>query len=68
MSNVTLLRERLQKRRGEWPDIAKRAGLSYWWVMKVGQGTIKEPGLSKADKLVAELDARDSREAREVAA
>lgn len=59
MNSVTLLQTRLQRRRGEWPSIAQAAGLSYWWVMKVGQGKIAEPGLRKVEKLVAELDARD---------
>ena len=62
MNTVTVIRTRLQDRRGQWPDIARAAGLSYWWVMKVGQGTIKEPGIRKVEKLVAELDARDARE------
>lgn len=61
MSTVAAIQKRLQDRRGEWPAIAAAAGLSYWWVMKVGQGKIAEPGLGKIEKLAAELDARDAR-------
>lgn len=63
MSTVDRIKSRLQSRKGEWPDIARSAGLSYWWVMKVGQGVIDEPGLRKVEKLTAELDARDHRDA-----
>lgn len=59
MTTVQSIRSRLQARRGEWPAIAEATGLSYWWVMKVAQGQIKEPGISKAERLVAELDRRD---------
>lgn len=64
MTTVQSLRSRLQARRGEWPAIATSAGLSYWWVMKVGQGKIEEPGLTKVERLVAELDRRDDQRGR----
>lgn len=64
MTTVQSLRSRLQDRRGQWPAIAASAGLSYWWVMKVGQGQIKEPGLTKVERLVAELDRRDEQPGR----
>lgn len=59
MTTVSELQQRLQARTGEWPSIAKAAGLSYWWVMKIGQGKIPEPGITKVTRLIAELDARD---------
>lgn len=59
MNSTSSLQERLQKRRGEWPSIARSASLSYWWVIKVGQGKIGEPGMTKAQRLITELDRRD---------
>lgn len=51
-------RASLRTLRGEWPSIAKAAGLSYWWLLKFAQGQIKEPGATKLEKLRAEVLAR----------
>lgn len=62
MTTVSNMRQRLRDRRGEWPDIAEKAGLSYWWLIKLAQGKIAEPGLHKVERLQTELDARDKAE------
>lgn len=51
MDTATQLRASLQRRRGDWPALCKATGLSYWWVTKFAQGRIREPGLSKVEKL-----------------
>lgn len=58
MDTVEATRTHLRRHRGEWPDIATSAGLSYWWLLKFAQGQIKEPGASKIEKLRQELDNR----------
>lgn len=45
------MRASLQSRRGDWPTLCKATGLSYWWVTKFAQGRIREPGLSKIERL-----------------
>lgn len=49
------IRTALQARRGNWPEICARTGLSYWWVTKFAQGRIADPGLSKIQKLTADF-------------
>lgn len=52
--NVTeTTRTALRTLRGDWPEIAKSAGLSYWWLLKFAQGQIREPGATKLEKLRA---------------
>lgn len=46
----------LRRRQGEWPDIAKAAGLSYSWLCKFAQNKIPNPGiesLAQLDKALA---------------
>ncbi len=51
MDTVTQLRSDLRARKGEWPTICRRTGLSYWWLTKFGQGLIKSPGYGKVETL-----------------
>lgn len=51
MDTVTSLRTELQARKGDWPLICQKAGLSYHWVTKFAQGKIAEPGLRKVESL-----------------
>lgn len=51
MDTLTQIRNELQPRRGDWPAICTATGLSYWWLTKLAQGRIREPGLSKIERL-----------------
>lgn len=44
-------RNQLHTYRGEWPVIAKTAGLSYWWLLKFAQGQIKSPSANRLETL-----------------
>lgn len=55
MDTATRIRSSLQARRGDWPTICEQTGLSYWWLTKFAQGRIREPGLSKIERLQAYL-------------
>lgn len=37
-------RARLEARRGDWPQVARDAGVSYSWLCKFAVGTIANPG------------------------
>lgn len=69
MSTITKIRSDLQSRKGDWPAICARTGLSYWWLTKFAQGRIREPGLSKIERLQAYIaeHPQDTQPAREVA-
>lgn len=51
MDTATRIRSELQARRGDWPALCTTLGLSYWWLTKFAQGRIREPGLSKIERL-----------------
>lgn len=51
MDTVTEIRAALARRKGEWPTLCQRTGLSYWWLTKLAQGRIAEPGLGKIERL-----------------
>lgn len=57
MDTIARIREALQCRRGDWPLICAKTGLSYWWLTKFAQGRIREPGLSKIERLQAYIAA-----------
>ena len=57
MSTLTSLRSALHSRKGDWPAICSATGLSYWWLTKFAQGRIRDPGLSKVEKLQVYLAA-----------
>ncbi len=69
MSTVTQIRASLQSRKGDWPAICTATGLSYWWLTKFAQGRIREPGLSKIERLQGYISAHplDEQPASEVA-
>lgn len=56
MDTVTSLRARLHSLRGEWPAICQATGLSYWWLTKLAQGRIAEPGIGKIERLQRHLE------------
>lgn len=58
MSTVQSLRAELQRRRGDWPALCQATGLSYSWLTKFAQGRIREPGLSKIERLREYVEAR----------
>jgi transcriptional regulator with XRE-family HTH domain len=58
MSTVLSLRTELQRRRGDWPALCQATGLSYSWLTKFAQGRIREPGLSKIERLREYVEAR----------
>lgn len=49
------IRQRLDARRGEWPEIAKQAGVSHSWLSKFMRGCIPNPGLRTLEKLDSAL-------------
>lgn len=51
MDTASQIRASLQSRRGDWPALCRATGLSYWWLTKFAQGRIREPGLSKIERL-----------------
>ncbi|PVX77194.1 hypothetical protein [Paraburkholderia unamae] len=56
MSLVLSVRAELNARKGEWPAICKRTGLSYWWLIKYAQGRIDNPGVLKLEKLMEHFE------------
>jgi len=57
MSTLTALRTALHSHKGDWPAICSATGLSYWWLTKFAQGRIRDPGLSKVERLQVYLAA-----------
>lgn len=41
----------LEARRGDWPTVAERAGVSYSWLSKFANGRIRNPGFETLTKL-----------------
>lgn len=56
--------EELQARKGQWPALARQAGVDYSWLTKLAQGRIRDPGVVKiqrlADVMAAEADPVDA--------
>ena len=46
---------RANARKGDWPDLAKEAGVSYSWLVKFMGGEIPNPGVRTLKKLEAAL-------------
>lgn len=57
MDTASRIRAELQSRRGDWPTMCAALDLSYWWLTKFAQGRIREPGLSKIERLQKYFDA-----------
>jgi len=47
--------EELNQRKGEWPQIAQEAGVSYSWLCKLAQGVIQNPRYLHLQKLARVL-------------
>ena len=45
------VRRKLQENRGKWPAIAVKADVPYDTITKIAQGQIKDPGVSKVQRL-----------------
>lgn len=43
----------LDLRRGGWPAICEETGISYSWLCKFAQGSIKNPGIRTVEQLDA---------------
>ena len=41
----------LEKRKGQWPEIARGSGVPYKTLQKVGYRVVKDPGISIVEKL-----------------
>lgn len=68
MDTITLTRSRLNALKGQWPDICAVTDLRYDWLTRFAQGRIKEPGHSKIETLLKEIDRREySGESRDAA-
>ncbi len=57
------IRERLDRRRGDWKVIASRADVSHSWISQFVRGLIPNPGYMTLKKLSAALDAGDQQAA-----
>jgi transcriptional regulator with XRE-family HTH domain len=53
-------RELLNKRRGDWPEIATESGVSYSWLSKFVNNRIPNPGLETLKKVFAAAERRKS--------
>lgn len=41
----------LSRAKGHWPAIAHDLGVSYWWLSKVANGHIRNPGVIEVERL-----------------
>lgn len=56
---VSALISALDRHRGNWPEIAASAEVSYSWLSKFANNHIPNPGVVTLDKLAAAIHARD---------
>lgn len=54
------MKTRLSAAKGRWPSIAATAGVDYVWLFKVMQGRIKDPGVTRVERVINALDLLDS--------
>ena len=45
------VRKNLERHRGDWPEIARTAGVSYSWVSHVMQGTTPNPRIKQVQAI-----------------
>lgn len=45
--------ERLQDCKGDWPEVARKAGVSYRTLKKIATGVIASPGVRIVEKIAA---------------
>lgn len=57
LSLAITVRTELVARKGDWPAICEKTGLSYWWLIKFAQGRIGNPGVLKLEMLQTHFDA-----------
>ena len=51
MDTLQSVKAELERRRGEWPALCEATGISYHWLTKLARGVIRDPGISKIDRL-----------------
>ncbi len=54
--------EQLQQAKGDWPAIAKGTEISLRTIEKIARREVKDPGVSRIEKLAAYFRGRDSQE------
>ncbi len=50
------MKSRLTAVKGQWPAVCVQADVDYVWLFKVMQGRIKDPGVSRVERVMAALD------------
>lgn len=60
------IRKQLAVRKGDWNEIAQRAGVSHSWMSKFVNGHIKNPGIRTLEKLGSALKPNRARKSRAV--
>ena len=65
MSLVMTVRTELLARKGDWPEMCRQTGISYWWLTKFAQGRIDNPGVVKLERLVEHFAAHPRTESPE---
>ena len=57
--NTSLLdqmKTRVTAEKGRWPSICAQANVDYVWLFKVMQGRIKDPGITRVERVIAALN------------
>lgn len=55
-----IVREALEARRGQWPELANAAGVSHSWISQFVRGKIPNPGVATLERLWLKLAANES--------
>ncbi|SSW67260.1 hypothetical protein AVE30378_02531 [Achromobacter veterisilvae] len=63
MSMITTVRSQLLARKGSWPAICDRAGVSYSWLTKYAQGKITNPGSRQLEAVARCLESSNEQAA-----
>lgn len=50
------MKSRLAAVKGQWPAVCAQADVDYVWLFKVMQGRIKDPGVTRVERVIAALD------------
>lgn len=54
------MKSRLTAVKGQWPAVCVQAGVDYVWLFKVMQGRIKDPGVTRVERVINALDRMDN--------